>query len=137
MARLCTAVFDGKLCGESEDGPAHKTPGNACQNLGCHVFVAPKPFATKVTVDLAAIRKRAEAATPDWQMGVLMCMFGDRNDAKFAYHARKDIPALLVEIEGLRAQRHDVMVAFTTWCEERLTDVEYCERLRAIWGAEL
>jgi hypothetical protein len=79
----------------------------------------------KLTVErLADIRQRADAATPGpwlveddhrdlnrWvtsESGTLEANFGylgnrNQDDARFTAHAREDIPALLAEIERLRA----------------------------------
>lgn len=73
--------------------------------------------------ELAAIRERCEAATPGPfdtyvhgdNAGYTVAKFGDngqdvfwtfvkREDAEFVAHAREDVPALLDEIDRLRAE---------------------------------
>ena len=69
---------------------------------------------------LAAIRARAEAATPgpwhvpggddggaDWvdkANGDMVCQCTSYRNAPFIAHAREDIPALLAHIDGLQAE---------------------------------
>lgn len=47
-----------------------------------------------------------------------------------------DMQHLVAEIERLRAENQDLLVAFDTWCNDGLPDDEYCERVIAITGAK-
>ena len=77
-----------------------------------------------MTIDLNAIRKRAEAATEGpWQVNehdycahkraalvtnnrtYVAKVFAGEADATFIAHARQDVPALIAEVERLRTQQ--------------------------------
>lgn len=93
----------------------------------------------------AAIKKRAEAATPGpWEVepddgGHDMHGFATRTtirtpewarygfdeaDAEFIAHARTDVPALVAEVESLRMERANLMIRYQGKFDE-------AERLRA------
>lgn len=90
-----------------------------------------------MTLDLEAIKARAEAATPGpWErrittftscgvQGPEMAIYDEgghgEEDAEFIAHARTDIPALVAEVERLRQLKSDADAVISA-CVSKLRD---------------
>lgn len=102
---------------------------------------------------LAAIKARAEAATPGawgiehverriWAGNERVCfLFGqdrrqNENNGVFIAHAREDVPALLAEVERLRKQLDGLkkMAAFSMGCTSH---PQWEKKYKLQWGMEI
>jgi len=96
-----------------------------------------------MSIDLEAIRARAEAATPGtWKLlirgntvksyaieGVCGGMkFIDNSDAEFIAHSREDIPALLAEVERLQGEIQRLTTANRLYLSLRVANKKLAAR---------